>query len=201
MLTMIFILASFTNKTTKEVSVPSSLKVNEPTMVLYPKNKTMLRTTSIFPPFIGSSYVGFKEALGFKESSGDYFITNTYGYLGKYQFGITTLNLMGVYNASQFLHDPELQERAFYTNMKRNKWILRKDIDRFQGKRIKGVQITESGILAAAHLAGAGNVKRFLRSYGNHDKRDAYGTSISAYLHKFGGYDLSGIRPKRNPKV
>ena len=71
MLTMIFILASFTNKTTKVVSVPSSLKVNEPTMALFPKNKTMLRTTSIFPPFIGSSYVGFKEALGFKESSGN----------------------------------------------------------------------------------------------------------------------------------
>jgi len=201
MLTMIFILASFTSKTTKKVSVPSSLKVNEPTMVLFPKDKTTLRTTSIFPPFIGSSYVGFKEALGFKESSGNYFITNTYGYLGKYQFGIATLNLMGVYNASQFLRDPELQERAFYTNMTRNKWILRKDIGRFKGKRIKGVQITESGILAAAHLAGAGNVKRFLRSYGNHDKCDAYGTSISAYLQKFGGYDLSGIRPKRNPKV
>ncbi|NND15294.1 MAG: hypothetical protein HKN89_03090, partial [Eudoraea sp.] len=106
-----------------------------------------------------------------------------------------------VYNASQFLQDPELQERVFYTNMTRNKWILRRDIARFQGKRIKGVQISESGILAAAHLAGAGNVKRFLRSYGQTDTCDAYGTSISLYIKKFGGYDLSGIRPKRNPKI
>src|SRR5210317_1730319 len=36
---------------------------------------------------LGKSFVGFKEAIAFKESRGDYKIVNTLGYLGKYQFG------------------------------------------------------------------------------------------------------------------
>ena len=84
---------------------------------------------------------------------------------------------MGVYNATQFLNDPMLQEKVFHTNVARNKWILRKDIEMFVGKKIRGVEITESGILAAAHLAGAGNVKKYLRSYGRQDVKDAYGTT------------------------
>jgi len=201
MLAMIFVLASFRDTTTKVVRVPETLEAKEPAPAIYPQNKTTLYTATVFPPFIGSSYIGFKEAVGFKESSGNYFVTNTYGYLGKYQFGINTLNLMGVYNAAQFLSDPALQEKAFYTNMVRNKWILRKDIKRFAGKRIKGVLISESGILAAAHLSGAGNVKRYLRSYGADDRHDAFGTSITDYLRKFSGYDVSSILAKRNPKV
>ena len=201
LLTMIFVLAGFGFHTKNTVEVPESLKVKEPTLVLYPKNKTVSQPNLVVPPFIGSSYIGFKEALAFKESQGNYFITNTLGYLGKYQFGIGTLQLMGVYNATQFLNDPGLQERVFRTNVARNKWILRRDINRFVGKKIKGVEITESGILAAAHLAGAGNVKKYLRSYGAVDVQDAYGTSIGDYIKKFSGYDVSVVLPQRNPKV
>ncbi len=199
-LIMLLILMGFRLQVTK-VTVPESLKVTEPTEVLYPKNKTLLTTTMVAPPFLGSSYIGFKEALAFKESQGNYFTTNTLGYLGKYQFGIGTLQLMGVYNSASFLKDPILQERAFHTNVSRNKWILRRDIARFVGKYINGVEITESGILAAAHLAGAGNVKKYLRSYGQIDTMDAYGTTIARYIKKFSGYDLSHVIPKRNPKV
>ncbi|MCE2611899.1 hypothetical protein LVD13_02870 [Flavobacteriaceae bacterium D16] len=202
LLTMIFILAGFGLYTNNSlVKVPETLKVKEPTLVLFPKNKTVSQPNMVVPPFIGSSYIGFKEALAFKESQGNYFITNTLGYLGKYQFGIGTLQLMGVYNATQFLNDPSLQEKVFRTNIARNKWILRRDINRFVGKKIKGVEITESGILAAAHLAGAGNVKKYLRSYGALDVQDAYGTSIGDYIKKFSGYDTSVVLPQRNPKV
>ena len=201
LLAMIFVLASFRDTTTKIVRVPETLEAKEPAPAIYPQKTTTLYRPSVFPPFIGSSYIGFKEAVGFKESSGNYFVTNPFGYLGKYQFGINTLHLMGVYNAAQFLSDPALQEKAFYTNLVRNKWILRRDIARFNGKRINGVLISESGILAAAHLAGAGNVKRFLRSYGAEDRQDAFGTSITDYLRKFSGYDVSAILAKRNPKV
>ncbi|MDB0040892.1 peptidoglycan-binding protein LysM, partial [Algibacter sp.] len=38
---------------------------------------------NIFSPYLGKSFVGFKEALAFKESGGDYSLVNTYGYLGK----------------------------------------------------------------------------------------------------------------------
>ena len=121
--------------------------------------------------------------------------------LGKYQFGIGTLQLMGVYNATRFINDPMLQEKAFHTNIARNKWILRRDIKRFDGKRIRGVKVTESGILAAAHLAGAGNVKKFLRSFGEYNVSDEFGTSIAYYMRKFSGYDISHISPVRNPKI
>lgn len=201
-LIMLLILMSFGLKSSnRKVEVPENLKVTEPTLVMFPKNTTSMNLMMVAPPFLGSSYIAFKEALAFKESQGNYFRTNTLGYLGKYQFGIGTLELMGVYNSTRFLNDPALQEKVFHTNVSRNKWILRRDIVRFVGKYINGVEITESGILAAAHLAGAGNVKKYLRSYGQVDAMDDYGTSISKYLRKFSGYDLSPIAPKKNPKV
>lgn len=150
---------------------------------------------------LGKSFVGFKEALAFKESRGDYFTVNTYGYLGKYQFGKGTLELIGIYNPKTFLTNPELQEKAFIANAARNKWILRRDIKRFVGKRIDGVLVTESGILAAAHLAGPGSVKKYLRSYGAIGFTDAYGTNIRSYMRKFSGYDTSFIKPNRKAKV
>jgi len=152
-------------------------------------------------PYLGKTYNGFKEALGFKESRGNYFTVNKFGYLGKYQFGAETLKLIGVYNPNSFLNNPELQEKAFRANVERNKWILRKDIERFVGKKIAGVTITESGILAAAHLAGAGSVKKFLRSYGTENFTDAFGTSIAYYMKRFSGYDTSMIQPDRKAKA
>ncbi|MGI9550115.1 MAG: hypothetical protein ACR2MT_02855 [Aurantibacter sp.] len=185
----------------KKVEVPETLKVTEAVEVIFPQNEVKYDAMIIAPPFLGTSFIGFREALAFKESQGNYFSTNTLGYLGKYQFGIGTLQLMGVYNATRFLNDPVLQEQAFQTNIARNKWILRKDIPRFQGKWMGGVQVTESGILAAAHLAGPGNVKKYLRSYGALDFQDTYGTSIANYMKKFSGYDVSHVSPVRNPKV
>jgi hypothetical protein len=152
-------------------------------------------------PNLNKSFVGFKEALAFKESRGNYLSVNTYGYLGKYQFGKSTLKMIGVYDTSDFLNDPKLQEKAFIANAMRNKWILRRDINRFVGKRIGGVLVTESGILAAAHLAGPGSVKKYLRSYGAIGFADAYGTTIKNYMKKFSGYDTSNIIPNRKAKV
>ncbi len=150
---------------------------------------------------LGKSYVGFKEALAFKESQGNYFTVNDFGYLGKYQFGKETLKLIGVYNPNQFLYNPELQEKAFVANLERNKWVLRRDIKRFVGKKMNGITITESGILAAAHLAGPGSVKKYLRSYGQNGFSDAYGTSIKTYMKRFSGYDTSFITPNKKAKV
>ena len=152
-------------------------------------------------PYLGNCYNGFKEALAFKESRGDYFTVNSLGYLGKYQFGSETLKLIGIYNPTQFLYNPELQEKAFLANAERNKWILRKDIKRFVGENVNGIEITESGILAAAHLAGPGSVKKFLRSYGSNNFSDAYGTSVKYYMKKFSGYDTSFIEADRKAKV
>ncbi len=152
-------------------------------------------------PVLDKSFVGFKEAVAFKESRGNYASVNTLGYLGKYQFGKETLKLIGVYNTVKFLEEQKLQEKAFVANTMRNKWILRRDIKRFVGKRIDGVLITESGILAAAHLAGPGNVKKYLRSFGALGFTDAYGTSVRNYMKKFSGYDTSFVIPEKKIKV
>lgn len=152
-------------------------------------------------PRLGKSYLAFKDALGFKESGGDYKAINDFGYMGKYQFGRGTLKLIGIWDVNKFLNSPELQEAAFYANASRNKWILRKDIAGSVGKIINGVKITESGILAAAHLAGPGNVKKYLRSGGANSFNDGFGTSIKYYFKKFAGYDTSFIDSDRRAKV
>ena len=151
--------------------------------------------------FLGKSFLGFKEAIGFKESRGDYSIVNIYGYLGKYQFGTGTLKLIGIKDTKEFIGNSYLQEQAFSANTSRNKWILRRDIKRFQGSYIGGIKITESGILAAAHLAGPGNVKKYLRSGGTLQFNDAFGTSIKYYLKKFSGYDTSFIVANKRAKA
>ncbi|MBQ4821197.1 peptidoglycan-binding protein LysM [Aquimarina sp. MMG016] len=156
---------------------------------------------SYMSPKLGKSYVGFKEAVAFKESRGDYGVVNQFGYLGKYQFGKGTLAMIGIYNKNKFLNSPELQEKAFYANSSRNKWILRRDIKWFVGRRMNGVEVTESGILAAAHLAGPGAVKKYLRSGGVEGFADAFGTTIRYYMKRFKGYDTSFVVPNRKAKA
>ena len=155
----------------------------------------------VFTPAIDNHYVGFKEALAFKESRGNYKKINAFGYLGKYQFGASTLNRIRIYDTNAFLRNPKLQEQAFFTLCSLNKWILKRDIKWSVGKKINGIEITESGILAAAHLAGAGNVKKYLRSNGEYNAYDAFGTDVEQYLKRFAGYDTSFIQPVKNAKI
>lgn len=152
-------------------------------------------------PFLDKSFVGFKDAVGFKESSNRYNIINSLGYLGKYQFGKSTLRRLKIYNTIKFLRNSEQQEKAFKALCSLNKHILRKDIKRSVGRRINGIKITESGILAAAHLGGAGNVKKYLRSGGVKNFSDAYGSSIQYYMRKFSGFDVSSIKATKNPVI
>ena len=151
--------------------------------------------------FLINDFNGFKELLAFKESTGSYSRLNKFGFMGKYQFNLNTLKMYKIKNSNNFINNPELQERVFLINVQRNKWILRKDIKWFVGTIINGTEITESGILAAAHLSGPGNVKKYLRSNGKDDKNDAFGTSISKYIKYFKNYDLSMVEAVRKPKV
>ena len=154
-------------------------------------------------PFTVKDFVGFKEFLGFFESGSDYKKINRLGYLGKYQFGRSTLKVLRVKKINKFIDIPELQEKAFLMNVMRNKWILRREIKRFNGKKLNNILITESGIIAAAHLSGPGNVKKYLRNYGDDkfDLGDINGTKISDYIKTFKGYDLSQIYAVRKPKI
>jgi hypothetical protein len=152
-------------------------------------------------PYTGKSFTGFKEALGFKESQGKYSLINSLGYMGKYQFGRAALRAIGIHDSSEFLNNPRLQEKAFKALLAKNKWELRKEIEKYDGKVINGIAITESGILAAAHLGGAGSVKKFFRNNGKRAIKDNFGTSLQSYMKKFGGYDTSFIEADDNAKI
>ena len=189
---------SFVGKDSYELS--KTAIVTDSTLVTFPKIESQYLNQDN-TVFLQSDYQGFKEALAFKESQGNYAVINTLGYMGKYQFGVKTLKMLGVNNPKDFIVDPILQERIFELNVSRNKWILRREIKSFAGKRIKGTVVSESGMIAAAHLAGAGNVQKYLKSYGKKDIADAYGTSLAYYLKRFGNYDISLIKSIHNPKI
>jgi hypothetical protein len=111
------------------------------------------------------------------------------------------LRTIGIHNTSAFLKNPDLQEKAFLALLAKNKWLLRKEIAKYEGAVINGISITESGILAAAHLGGVRTVKRFFRSNGERYFRDVYGTSIVSYMKAFGGYDTSFIEPDKYASI
>ncbi|WP_264559372.1 transglycosylase family protein [Flavobacterium sp. N2270] len=159
------------------------------------------KVSSVEIPYVGKTFVGFRQALAFKESRGILNMVNPYGYMGKYQFGRSTLRAVGVYDFKEFLKNATWQDKAFKALIARNKWELRKEIAKYKGRVINGIKITESGLVAAAHLGGAGSVKKYLRSNGRNGFKDGFGTSLKSYMKKFGGYDLSHIDADRNATV
>lgn len=176
------------------------IEENELNTYIYPSEEVTEYVTN-FTPLSGKSFTGYKEALAFKESQGHYSKINSLGYMGKYQFGKSSLSTIGIHNTARFLNNHSLQEKAFITLLAVNKGILQEQITKFSGKTINGIKITESGILAAAHLGGAGSVKRFFRSNGKQIRKDAFGTSIVSYMKRFGGYDTSWIEADATAKL
>lgn len=155
----------------------------------------------VFSPYTGMTYLGFKEAVAMSESSGNYFAVNRLGYRGRYQFGTSTLRWVGIRNSNRFLKSPRLQERAFEALVAKNKFLLRNHLEKFEGKIVGGIKITESGLIAAAHLGGAGNVKKFLDSNGKNVFSDGNGMPVTAYMKKFSDYDISMIKPNSLAKA
>ncbi len=132
----------------------------------------------------------FLNDIGFRESGNRYDVVNQFGYMGKYQFGKSTLRTLKIkVTKDAFLNSPDLQEYAMIQNLNYNKNKLQKYIDQFEGQEINGILITESGILAAAHLAGAGSVRKFFRN--GKEFKDGFGTSMTSYMTEFGGYKLN----------
>ena len=136
------------------------------------------------------SYSSFLHEVGKRESSNRYEIVNQFGYMGKYQFGRKTLDGLGFEDITneEFLNSPRLQEQAMSALLRHNKRVLKRQIKKYDGKTVHGVYVTESGLLAAAHLAGPGNVRKWLRS--GKEFKDGLGTSIVSYIVKFSGYQV-----------
>ena len=133
----------------------------------------------------------FLSAIAYRESSNRYDVVNRWGYMGKYQFGRATLNNLGYESVTneQFLSSPKIQEEAMMKLLKSNQYILRREIKKYSGTSMHGVYITESGLLAAAHLAGPGNVKKWLKR--GERFRDGLGTDLVDYLQLFSNYNIT----------
>ena len=73
--------------------------------------------------------------------------------------------------------------------LQKNKHTLRREIKKYVGETVNGIYITESGILAAAHLGGAGNVRKFFRK--GYEFEDGNGTKMTSYMVRFADYNLN----------
>ena len=101
----------------------------------------------------------------------------------------TWTGLDGVTSKSIFLKDRTIQIKAF------NKWINilcnrlnGQNLNEFYGVRVNGVEITESGCIAGAHLKGPKYVLEFVQGLGN--SADDFGTKVGEYISLFAHYDL-----------
>lgn len=176
----------------------SKRQVNTPVVYAFPSLKiTDYHDHWLKIPFTADYFVGYKEAVASRESKGKYNTVNAQGYIGKYQFGDEALQTVGITNRRRFLRNPKLQEKAFVALISINKWELQNEISQFEGKIVKGVRITESGLLAGAHLVGVNAVKRFLYS----DSKGNNNRALKRYIKNFGNYDVSGIPANKNAKV
>ena len=138
---------------------------------------------------VKSQHELFLDAIGHQESGNRYHIVNRYGYMGKYQFGKSTLRTLRIkVSRSEFLKDTLLQEEAMLKLLLHNKKRLQKYINKYEGKVVHGILVTESGLLAAAHLGGQGSVKKWFRN--GRIRKDGNGVKITSYMKKFGGYIL-----------
>ena len=168
-----------------KVEVIEVQPIIKPLEILEPKLEVKIKIPAI------RNHNKFLDEVGFRESSNNYKAVNQFGYLGKYQFGRKTLNAIGFKDISnyEFLSNPEIQEEAMLVLLQKNKHTLRREIKKYVGETVNGIYITESGILAAAHLGGAGNVRKFFRK--GHEFEDGNGTKMTSYMIRFADYNLN----------
>ena len=155
----------------------------------------------------------FLLALQMMESEGNHRSVNTLGYLGLYQFGeaaLTDLGMVrfdgdaydnnysggwtgkfGVWSTDGFLSSPRAQEKAMAEWLGLMwSYIELQNVDSAAWTEVDGERLTPSGMLAGARLLGADSLAIYVRSDGEIDPRDPYGTPISAYVSMLNGYSV-----------
>ena len=154
------------------------------------------------PGTITRGYEEFRRHLALMESSGNYAAVNSLGYMGAYQFGMARLADLGLvqklgssglqwkpgYSKERFLADPKLQDDTFKKHVEDLKRRISTYLFLYLSQKIGGVEITISGCVAGAHLAGFQGLTRYLRE--GIDFADANGTKISRYVKEFGSYKI-----------
>jgi hypothetical protein len=132
----------------------------------------------------------FQEDLIESESSGDYNIVNKSGFMGAYQFGNARLDdyreaTNTKFTNSEFVDNKELQDKVFEWHQEDIKeFITEKALNTYIGQKINGVEVTENGLVAVAHLGGKTGMLKFLKTNGRYNPSDGK-TKLSDYLKKF----------------
>jgi hypothetical protein len=136
----------------------------------------------------------FLNHMAHRESDNTPHVVNRFGMMGKYQFAPSTIKVLGFkVSKTEFLSNPELQDSVMVAYLRANNKELNTLITKYENKNFKGVRVTRSGVLAAAHLAGSANVKLFFQNSDWNGRTDANGTSIREYMQTFAIYNLQKI--------
>jgi integrating conjugative element protein (TIGR03758 family) len=167
----------------------------------------------------GTTYNDYLIALRAFESSNDPTRVNFAGYAGWYQMGEAAMIDAGYYrrdatpdrndwnpanftgknginSLADFIASPAKQTQAI-TDYNQRQWsyITAMRLDQAIGRTINGILITESGLLAGAHLVGIGGLQQFINSNGRIVPKDGTGTPIPKYVKDFGGFALGPVAP------
>lgn len=101
--------------------------------------------------------------LAKRESSYQPLAQNSGGYFGLYQFGNSALKAVGM-SKDDLKNSLSNQHKAALTLANQNEKILKDIIQKYNGKYKDGVKLTRNGILAMAHLLGAGSVQDYFNN-------------------------------------
>jgi hypothetical protein len=160
------------------------------------------RRPSLFPNsmsgFEGQDTGDLMSKLRQRESGGNYGAKNSLGYSGAYQFGAPALETVGYLKKGtgsqgnkalsnpdnwtipgglkQYMSNPAIQDEAMRRLMASNK----KTLEKMGMINPNTPQQAINGMLAAAHLAGPGGVKKM---FSGANPRDAYGTGAREYYN------------------
>ena len=142
---------------------------------------------------LASADKNFKVSMKKSESSENYMVVNSEGYMGAYQFGNARLtdykNATGKnFTKQEFLASQELQDEVFdwHTNDIVT-YVNSKGLDKYIGTEVDGVIVTLNGLIAAAHLGGRYGMRKYVESGFDEkfNKKDSNGTSLLDYIKKF----------------
>lgn len=176
-----------------------------------------------FESIAAGTYEDYLATLRLKESGNRPGILNQHGFAGWYQMGEEAMIDAGYYrrdgtpkandwnpanftgknginSLADFLNSPAKQTQAITDyNQKQWSYITAMKLDSYIGRTINGVVITESGLLAGAHLVGIGGLQRFLTSNGSVVPVDGNRVPITTYMTSFGGFALGPVAPSFVP--
>ena len=140
-------------------------------------------------------YDQFRNAIAHKESRMNPAIYNDIGCIGLYQFGYSARKATGYKHikTKAFIKNPSIwpkedQNKAMDSLIKRNEVRLNSIISKAP-YQFEGCNITKSGILAAAHLAGWFNVAKHFEDR-EHNPNDKNGTYLEDYLIAYSGFEF-----------